>query len=168
MNRRMIWQVGAAVLLAVLFGVDRFVLNAATDEKLAAPISRPKPISTETLGPAAGATGTMAFLAPLSDFSEVWTRPIFTPSRQSAPNVARPFPPIQTNIATDQPPPFRIKGVALGPDGGAVLIALDSGTTGRYYLNDTIEDWTIEKIETDNITVSRGISRWLLPVNTLQ
>ncbi len=167
MTRRMAWMLGLAAVLAAALVLDRFVLKPASPAAVTAPVhrtARAKPGAA----PAPPAPG-KAFLPPLSTFSEIWTRPVFSPSRRPEAVMAT----VRTQAApasgnTQSPPALKIVGVAIGPAGGAALVRAGGNMVKRYYVDDTVAGWTIEQITPETVTVSRNGARWLLPVGAQQ
>lgn len=162
MTRRLALLLLATGVLAIVFALDRFVFNTSGDDTIALPVSRtdrqkPK-LPPREQGKA------IAFLVPLTDFAEIWNRPVFTPSRKPAAVSAGPRTQNRTAPSGDAPPDFNIVGVALGPTNSAVLVREDRRTIKRYYMGDLIRGWTIEEIKADSVTITRDDERWLLPV----
>ncbi len=162
MTRRMGFLLMATGVLATLFLLDRFVLNRTDTDDLSAPIARTNKQGTKPVQQTQ--PGNTYFLAPLTNFDEIWTRPVFMPSRKAAPAIAGPRTQTNSNPSSIQPPDFKIVGVAIGPTNSAVLIREDRRTVKRLYVKDTFDGWTIEEIKADSITVTQGDERWMLPV----
>jgi len=168
MNRRMILLLSAVGVLGSLFVLDRFVLNPSDTDNLATPVPRaerqqlaPKPLSSAEIKDT-------QFLSPLGAYDKIWTRPVFTPSRQPDPISARPTTKIKDNGPSDQAPDFSIIGVATGPQNSAALIRTGKRSIKRYYVGEEINGWTIEDIQQDSITVSKNGENWQLPVGGAQ
>ncbi len=162
MTRRMGFLLATVSVLATLFLLDRFVLDRADTDALSKPVSRTEKQNTSPVNSIPDSNA--RFLAPLAEFDEIWLRPVFMPLRKPAPVIAGPRTQTQTGRISDQPPDFKIVGVALGPVNSAALIRTDRRTIKRYYIQDIIDGWTIEEIKPGSITVTRDDERWMLPV----
>ncbi len=167
MSRRLGWMLLLAAVLATALMLDRFVLRRESPDRASAPVHRAA--QKEAAGESVPMAQNKLFLPPLSTFREIWTRPVFAPSRRPEAIVATPRTPVGPAPGNDQQAPaIKIVGVAIGPDGSAALVRTARNTVKRYYVDDVIEGWTIEQIKPDNVTVSRQGARWLLPVGMAQ
>ncbi len=166
MNRRMAILLLVVAVLASLFIIDRFVLNRPNTSIIAnRPMQKAAQHTSEKRLPSAKES---QFIAPLADYAVIWTRPVFSPSRQPTLIASGPRPQNTTNTSSDQPPDIEIVGIALGPDNSAVLVREDRRTVKRYYAGDLINGWTIDEISAENITIIRDDERWLIPVGVPQ
>lgn len=167
MTRRLGWLLAAAMVLAAALVLDRVVLRPSGTDTVSTPVRHAVLKRSETQTGSARAN--RLFLPPLATFSEIWTRPVFVPSRRPEAIMAGPRTPSGPAISNDQQPPaIKIVGVATGPAGGAALVRTSRNTVKRYYVGDVINGWTIEQIEPASVTVSRNGARWLLPVGVTQ
>ena len=166
MSKRLAILLAVAAVLAVLTGLKQFVLTPPGEDAASAPVVRP---AARPVAPARSpSVAQKDFLPPLSGYGAIWTRPIFSPSRRQAAVVAGPRTPVGTARASDQPPALKIVGVAISPHGSAALVRAPGSPVKRQYAGDVVDGWTIEKIEPQNVTVSRDGERWQLPVGATQ
>jgi hypothetical protein len=165
MTRRMSLMLLSVGVLGTLFVLDRFVLNRSPQNIIAEPVARQKTQKSEIAKNKLTPSDT-SFLGPLSGYDELWKRPVFDPSRKPTGTVSGPREVNNTRFSSDQPPDFNIVGVALGPANSAVLVREGHRTIKRYYVNEQIDGWTIELIDAESITVTRGEDRWQLPIGS--
>lgn len=176
MNRRMILLVS---IVAVLVGVLAWQRLGAVDGT--APVhpggkTTPEPVMHGGPGKPAKSQqhapkaqpATKGLLPPLQGYSVIWQRTLFNPSRKEEapmrPAPARRNPGAQQNNASSGPPDFKVLGVALGPDGGAVLIRLSPRETVRAQKGDEVDGWTVEDMTPTTVTFTKDRDRWQVPV----
>ena len=153
MNRRLVALLIIASSLALIFIADRFYQrhNSANIEprlpvhmKSEGRNDREK----ENVSP-------QAVLPPLDNYKSIWTRPVFKPSRRPK-VIAVATKKEVTKTKTDNPPNFKVIGVATSPLGSTALIRTADNVAKRYYISSSIDGWTIEVIEPQWVTVTNG------------
>lgn len=178
MNRRMVillciaGVLGAALAWQYLGGSDDSapVRRGSNQQPVAATAEKqsPAPQSTQASTPHA-ASSTPDLLPPLQRFSVIWQRTLFSPSRKGQAQIRTPRTQARSPAATPQqtaagPPDFKVLGVAIGPDGGAVLIRLSARETVRALKGDEVDGWTVEDMSPTTVTFAKGRDRWQVPV----
>lgn len=89
----------------------------------------------------------------LTDFSEMVERPIFSEGRRYQADQQgedEETPVVQTPLN------FKLMGLIFSPDGQIALFRTQSGKYRRIHQGDTINDWTLEALMPDRVTLSQG------------
>jgi hypothetical protein len=149
MIRLLRWS-GPAIMLAVCLALGYVVQDEIAREAGLPPI----PSAKETQGRAAPPPRlAVPAAAPISDFSETLTRPLFHESRKPAPEVAAPTP----ETPSVEQPPLQLVGVVIVPEGRSALIRMPrSKELVEVLVGERIEGWRLESIETDRIVLKSG------------
>jgi hypothetical protein len=154
---------GIAIVLILALAVDRFVLQADTVEPVRRSETRP---ATNT--PASTAQADQHDLLPdIGQLDEIWKRPMFNPDRKAEAAFVSPRTTgssAQVSTTSDQPPDFKVVGVAIRPGGGSVLIRKSRREMVRVLLGEELDGWRIDELDPQMVTVSRDGESWQIPV----
>ncbi len=90
-------------------------------------------------------------MRPVEDFDAILERPLFSPSRRPPAIEALESPPPNSDVA------FTLKGILIDEDVRIALFrAQRNKQIWRLREGDTIEGWTIVRIERDSVSLARG------------
>ena len=90
---------------------------------------------------------------PLSDFSEMVERPLFSEGRHY--QAEDPSEEEQAEVV-QTPLNFRLMGLIFAPDSQIALFRTNSGKYRRVQQGETINDWTLEELLPDRVNLSQG------------
>ncbi|MCH8490696.1 MAG: hypothetical protein LAT81_12310 [Oceanicaulis sp.] len=160
MKRRQLILFAVAGVLAVLVALDyarQWRPGEAEAPAAAARTETAQAIPSGEAGP---------FLPDFDAFAVIDERPLFTQTRRPPPRrLTEPAAPVQaSHTDSEARPTFLISGVISGPDGLAVVLVREGGESRRIYAGETFNGWRIDSVNTDSVIVTRGNSRWRLPV----
>lgn len=160
MKRRQLILFGVAGVLAVLVVLEYARPWSPGQPEAPAAASRTQ-IAQAALSGEAG-----PFLPEIDAFAVIEARPLFTQTRRPPPpRPTGPVAPVQTSQTDSEArPTFLISGVISGPDGLAVVLVREGGESRRIYAGETFNGWRIDSVNSDSVIVTRGNSRWRLPV----
>ncbi|MBL1430381.1 MAG: hypothetical protein COA60_002490 [Robiginitomaculum sp.] len=108
---------------------------------------------------------TTELLPPLKEFSEIWQRPLFAPSRKAETVViTRVNSTTARTTSNDQSPQFIIVGVAIKPGGGSVIIKKSRQEVIRVLVGEEVDGWQVDKLNPQFVTMSKNGESWQIPV----
>ena len=102
-------------------------------------------------------------IAPLAKYNEIVERPLFLDTRRQPPPDVKP--------AVVQAPPeeddtsFTLIGVLVTPEATTALVQVDeSGKVVRLKAGETVENWQLESVDADNVTLRKRDKTKTLPL----
>lgn len=141
---------GGGVLGLYYNDPDLFVLRLGAGGQMGS-----TPISTEAMQ-GAETSGSATAPPPESRFEVIALRPLFNPDRLPAKAEVAPAP----ETGSDSLPDLVATGIIMaGEDSVAILEPSRLGSKGQRLMlrkGDTVQGWTVEAIEADRITLSKG------------
>jgi hypothetical protein len=128
------------------------------------PVAPPEPASVPSARAPAPRPAAMSTPGRLSPDAAARTRPLFASDRRPAappppptapaPPPAPPPAPVPTERQVPPPLGLRLTGL-LASDGVEVALVEVAGVQRRVYVGDTVEDWTVDAIEVDAVSLAR-------------
>ena len=102
-------------------------------------------------------------IAPLAKYSEIIERPLFLDTRrQPAPDVT---PPVVQAPSEEDDTSFTLIGVLVTPEATTALVQVDeSGKVVRLKAGETVENWQLESVDADNVTLRKRDKTKTLPL----
>ena len=102
-------------------------------------------------------------IAPLAKYSEVIERPLFLDTRRQPPSDIKPTvvqaPPEEDDTS------FTLIGVLVTPEATTALVQVDeSGKVVRLKAGETVENWQLESVDADNVTLRKRDKTKTLPL----
>ena len=147
--------VASAIVLACALATTAQLAwgGAAPDAGTLAPLPRLE--AHETAGPGA--------LAPVSAFSAVAARPLFSPTRRPDMPLPAAPPPVAVatpaTVAVPPPPPGTLLGVLISPHGASAILRLLNGRSETVREGGTVEGWRVKQVSSDRVLlVSDAVS----------